>query len=67
MIEYVKSKPKVWFATRGEIADWVLTKYPERTLATFYPEAVASDRHYGLGIGLGGAEAAAEAARFRRS
>ena len=41
-------------------------KYSERDLASFYPEAVASDKHYGLGIGLGGEEAIAEALRYRR-
>jgi hypothetical protein len=35
-------------------------------LAQFYPEAVTSDRYYGLGIGLGGQEAIDEAHRFRR-
>jgi hypothetical protein len=44
----------------------VLDRYPEMDLAGFYPEAVASDRHYGLGLGLGGAEAEEEAARYRR-
>src|SRR5262249_28150837 len=66
LIGYVKAKGKVWITTRGEIADWVLTRYPEMDLAAFYPEAAASDGHYGLGIGLGG-EAAVEAAkRWRR-
>lgn len=66
MIRYVKSQPNVWITTRGQIADWVLQNYPERDLASFYPEAVASDKHYGLGIGLGGEEAITEALRFRR-
>ena len=66
IIRYVKSRGKVWITTRGEIADWVLSRYPEMDLASFYPEAVASDRHYGLGLGLGGQEAEAEAARYRR-
>jgi peptidoglycan/xylan/chitin deacetylase (PgdA/CDA1 family) len=66
LIRYVKSRPKVWIATRGEIADWVLTNYPEHDLAAFYPEAVNSDRHYGLQIGLGGEEAEREALSYRR-
>ena len=66
IIRYVKSRGKVWIATRGEIADWVLSRYPEMDLAAFYPEAVASDRHYGLGLGLGGRDAEAEASRYRR-
>ncbi len=65
VIEYVKSKEKVWITTRGEIADWVLKKYPEHDLAKFYPEAVASDKHYGLGIGLGGEEARKVSFHFR--
>ena len=67
LIEYVKSRPRVWIATRGEIAAWVLENYPDHDLAAFYPEAVASDRHYGLGVGVGGEEALREAARFRRT
>jgi peptidoglycan/xylan/chitin deacetylase (PgdA/CDA1 family) len=67
LIRYVKGKPKVWIATRGEIADWMLTHYPEHDLAAFYPEAVNSDRHYGLGIGLGGDEALLEALRYRKN
>jgi allantoinase len=66
VIEYVKGKGKVWITTRGEIADWVLKNYPEHDLAAFYPEAVNSDRYYGLGIGLGGEEALKEAASYRR-
>jgi peptidoglycan/xylan/chitin deacetylase (PgdA/CDA1 family) len=66
VIRYVKSKPKVWIATRAEIADWMLKNYPDHDLARFYPEAVASDKWYGLSLGLGGEEAAAEAARFRK-
>ena len=62
----MKSKPKVWITTRGEIARWMLDRYPDHTLAAFYPEAVASDRWYGLGIGLGGEEAVKEALSFRR-
>lgn len=65
-IKYAKSKPKVWITTREQIADWVLKEYPEMTLARFYPEAVASDRHYGLGLGLGGDEAAQVAASYRK-
>jgi peptidoglycan/xylan/chitin deacetylase (PgdA/CDA1 family) len=66
LIRYVKSRPKVWIATRGEIADWMLTQYPEHDLAAFYPEAVNSDKHYGLQIGLGGEEAEREALSYRR-
>lgn len=66
LIKYIKKKPKVWFATRGEIAQYMLDKYPDYTLDKFYPEAVASDRHYGLGIGLGGKAAMKEAMRYRR-
>ena len=66
LIRYVKSRPNVWITTRGEIADWVLQNYPDMDLAQFYPEAVTSDRYYGLGIGLGGQEAIDEAHRFRR-
>ena len=66
LLDYVKSKPKVWITTRGEIAQWMLDHYPEHDLSKFYPEAVASDRFYGLFIGLGGAEAEAEARRHRR-
>jgi peptidoglycan/xylan/chitin deacetylase (PgdA/CDA1 family) len=66
VIRYVKSRPNVWITTREQIADWVLQNYPERDLASFYPEAVASDKHYGLGLGLGGEEAMAEALSYRR-
>ncbi len=66
LIEYVRSRGKVWIATRGEIADWVLQNYPEMTLAKFYPEAVNSDRLYGLGIGLGGQEALDKAQSYRQ-
>jgi len=66
LIGYVKSKPKVWITTRGEITDWVLENYPDHDLAKFYPEAVASDKYYGLGIGLGGQEAIEEAQRYRK-
>ena len=65
VIEYVKNKGKVWITTRGEIAEWVLKNYPEHDLAKFYPEAVASDAHYGLGIGLGGEQARKTAFHFR--
>lgn len=67
MIEYMKKQPKVWFTTRGEIADYMLETYPDYDLAAFYPEAVNSDRQYGLGIGLGGAEAEEKMARYRRA
>lgn len=66
LIAYVKSKPRVWIATRGEIADWVLENYPDMDLGRFYPEAAASDRYFGLCIGLGGDEALAEARRYRK-
>ena len=66
LIKYIKKKPKVWITTRDEIAQYMLDKYPDYTLDKFYPEAVASDRHYGLGIGLGGQEAAEKMARFRK-
>lgn len=65
-IRYVKSKPNVWIATRGEIADWVLQNYPEHDLATFYPEAVSSDKWYGLSLGVGGDEAINEALSYRK-
>lgn len=67
VIEYMQDQPNVWFATRGEIAEWMLNNYPDHDLSAFYPQAVASDRHYGLGIGLGGDEARAKAARYRTS
>ena len=67
LIRYVKSHEKVWITTRGEIADWMLTNYPEHDLAAFYPEAVNSDRLYGLGIGLGGQEAIDKAKSYRSS
>ena len=66
MIGYVKKHPKVWITTRGEIAKYMLETYPTYDLAKFYPEAVNSDRHYGLGIGLGGKEAEKKMARFRK-
>lgn len=67
VIRYVKSKPKVWITTREQIADWMLKEYPDMTLEQFYPEAVASDRHYGLGIGLGGDQAKQVAYGYRKS
>ncbi len=66
LIDYVKSREGVWITTRGEITRWMLENYPDHDLSKFYPEAVASDRHYGLGIGLGGEEAVREALSFRR-
>jgi peptidoglycan/xylan/chitin deacetylase (PgdA/CDA1 family) len=66
LIDYVKGREKVWITTRGEIADWMLTRYPAHDLAAFYPEAVNSDRLYGLGIGLGGQEAVDKAMSYRR-
>jgi len=65
VIEHVKRRGKVWITTRGEIAEWMLKKYPEHDLSKFYPEAVNSDRHYGLGIGLGGEEAREVSFHFR--
>ncbi|HWG04055.1 MAG TPA: polysaccharide deacetylase family protein [Beijerinckiaceae bacterium] len=65
VIGYVKSRGNVWITTRGEIADWMLQKYPEYDLSAFYPEAANSDRNYGLGIGLGGEEARKVAYDFR--
>lgn len=64
-IEYVKSKGNVWIATRQEIAAYVAENFPDMTLDTFYPEAVAQDRWYGLSTGVGGPEADAEARRHR--
>jgi len=66
LIQYVKQQPNVWITTRGEIARWMLQEYPDRQISDFYPEAVASDRWYGLSMGVGGEEARAEARRFRR-
>jgi peptidoglycan/xylan/chitin deacetylase (PgdA/CDA1 family) len=67
LIRYVKSHEKVWITTRGEITDWMLKNYPEHDLAAFYPEAVNSDKIYGLGIGLGGQEAIDKAYSYRAS
>ena len=67
LIRYVKNYEKVWITTRGEIADWMLKNYPEHDLAAFYPEAVNSDRLYGLGLGLGGQEAIEKAKSYRAS
>ncbi len=67
LVRYVKSHAKVWIATRGEIADWMLKNYPGHDLAAFYPEAVNSDRLYGLGLGLGGREALDKAASYRET
>jgi peptidoglycan/xylan/chitin deacetylase (PgdA/CDA1 family) len=66
LIAYVKSRPDVWITTRGAIADHMLERYPDHELSAFYPEAVNSDRYYGLGIGLGGDEARRTAARYRK-
>jgi peptidoglycan/xylan/chitin deacetylase (PgdA/CDA1 family) len=65
VIQYVKAKPRVWIATREEIADYMLKNYPHLDLAAFYPEAVASDRWYGLSTGVGGQEAV-DAALYHR-
>ena len=35
-------------------------------LSRFYPEAVASDQHYGLGIGLGGEKATQVSYSYRK-
>ncbi len=64
-IEYVKSKDNVWIATRQEIATYVADNFPDMTLDTFYPEAVAQDRWYGLSSGVGGEEAETEARSYR--
>ena len=66
VIRYIKGKPKVWITTRGEISEYVHKNYPNLTLSKFYPGAAASDRWYGLGIGLGGKEAKKESARYRK-
>ena len=65
VLNYVQSKDKVWLATRGEIADWMLSKYPHMDLSKFYPETGNSDKIYGLGIGLGGEEARQKAYSYR--
>jgi peptidoglycan/xylan/chitin deacetylase (PgdA/CDA1 family) len=67
LIRYVKGHPRVWLTTRDQIAQWMLEAYPDRTLADFYPEAVAQDRWYGLSTGAGGAEARTEALHYRKS
>ena len=56
----------VWFATREQIPDWVSKDFPDQDLAKFYPEAVNSDRWWGLAVGLGGQEAADSAMFHRR-
>jgi allantoinase len=66
VIQYVQSKSRVWITTREEIADYMLANYPEMDLAKFYPEAVNSDRWWGLALGLGGQEAVDAAAYHRR-
>ena len=63
--DWFATRPKVWFATREQIADWMLENYPDLDLSKFYPEAVASDRPYGLRLGLGGAKAQEKLARWR--
>lgn len=64
-IEYVKSKGNVWITTRQEIAAYMHETFPDLTLDTFFPEAVAQDKWYGLSSGVGGEEAEAEALRYR--
>ena len=66
LIRYVKSRPGVWIATRAEVADWVLRKYPNMALSDLYPEATVSDRVYGLSLGLGGEKAREKAMKYRR-
>ena len=65
LIAYVKGKEKVWITTRGEIASYMLKHYPGHDLSVFYPEAVNSDRLYGLGLGIGGQEAIDKARSYR--
>ena len=65
IIQYVQSKPRVWLTTREGIADYMLKNYPDQDLSKFYPEAVASDKWWGLAVGLGGQEAI-DAAQFHR-
>jgi peptidoglycan/xylan/chitin deacetylase (PgdA/CDA1 family) len=65
VIRYVKSLPGVWITTRDKIAEWMLERYPDRDLASFFPEAVSSDRWYGLSAGAGGDEADRFARSFR--
>jgi peptidoglycan/xylan/chitin deacetylase (PgdA/CDA1 family) len=48
LIAYARSHPKVWFARRIDIANWVLEHYPELTLDDFYPESAQSTTIYGL-------------------
>ena len=43
----------------------MLKYYPDHDLSAFYPEAVNSDRLYGLGLGLGGPEAVDKAYSYR--
>lgn len=65
LIRFVQQRPNVWITTRGEIADWVHSRFPKADLSTFYPEAVASDAWYGLSMGIGGDEAVREARSYR--
>jgi peptidoglycan/xylan/chitin deacetylase (PgdA/CDA1 family) len=67
VIRYVQAKPRVWVTTREEIADWMLKQHPDLDLAAFYPEAVASDKWWGLALGLGGKEAQDAAMHHRRT
>lgn len=56
-IQYIKGKPGVWITTRKAITDWIVSEYPDLTLAALYGEAaVASDRRYSLGLNLGDAK-----------
>lgn len=36
-LRYVQEKKKVWIATRQEIAEWVLSEFPDQTLDALYP------------------------------
>jgi len=65
LVEYAKSHDGVWITTRDKIADWVHENFPKMDISTFYPEAVASDRWYGLSMGVGGEEADREARSYR--
>lgn len=65
VVRYVQDLPDVWITTREKIAEWTIENFPTMDLSTFYPEAVASDRWYGLSLGVGGEEAEREARSYR--
>ncbi len=65
LIKYAQKHDKVWITTREKIADWVHEQFPKADISTFYPEAVSSDRWYGLSMGVGGEEADREARSYR--